>query len=255
VDKKEIIYGRNPVLEYIRSAESGKNLELFVNRNARGKIIKTILHEAKGKEIRISYPEKSFFSDLGSSSVHQGVALAGVERSGITRGGKGKEDIDTLLKRVSEKKGVLVFLDQLTDPHNVGSIIRTAEALGCDGVITTKSHSPGITSTVVKSSAGATAYIPVVTAGNTAGFISRAKDAGFWLAGTSGDGDTDLSRAAEYRPLIIVIGSEERGMRRILKDECDIVVAVKLPGKISSLNASVAAGIIIHGIVKNQSHR
>jgi 23S rRNA (guanosine2251-2'-O)-methyltransferase len=252
VDKKELIYGRNPVLEYIRSAGPGENLELFVNRNARGKIITTILQEAKGKGIRISYPEKNFFSHLGGSSVHQGVALTGMERTGIAGKSKGKEDIDRLLKKVADNKGVLLFLDQLTDPHNVGSIIRTAEALGCDGIITTKSHSPGINPTVVKSSAGATAYIPVIAVANTAGFIGKAKDAGFWLAGTSGEGDTDLSRAAEYRPLIIVIGSEERGMRRIVEEECDMVVAVKLKGKISSLNASVAAGIIIHEILKTK---
>jgi 23S rRNA (guanosine2251-2'-O)-methyltransferase len=248
VDKKEIIYGRNPVLEYIRSAVSGKNLELFVNRNAHGKIIQTILGEAKRKGVRISYPEKKFFSNLGSSSVHQGVALGGTGKTGSAC--EGEEDLDKLLKRVADKKGVLVFLDQLTDPHNVGSIIRTAEALGCDGIITTKSHSPGINPTVVKSSAGATAYIPVIAVSNTTGFISRAKDAGFWLAGTSGEGDTDISGTAEYRPLIIVIGSEERGMRRIVQEECDIIVAVKLQGKISSLNASVAAGIIIHEVVK-----
>ncbi len=250
MDKKEIIYGRNPVLEYIRSAVSGKNLELFINRNAHGKIIRTIVSEAKNRGIKISYPEKKFFSEIGSSSVHQGVALAGTGKTGGTGGDEGKEDIDTLLRKTADNKGVLVFLDQLTDPHNVGSIIRSAEALGCDGIMITKSHSPGITPTVVKSSAGATAYIPVLTVNNTTGFLSRAKEAGFWLAGTSGDGDTPPSGAAGYRPLIIVIGSEEKGMRRIVKEECDMIVSVKLPGKISSLNASVAAGIIIHEILK-----
>ncbi len=243
-----MIYGRNPVLEYIRSSASGKNLELFINKNAHGKIITTILQEAKRKGIRISYPGKKFFTDLGSSTVHQGIALAGMESPG-SRKDKG-EDIETLLSRAADKKGVLLFLDQLTDPHNVGSIIRTAEALGCDGIIMTSSHSPGINPTVVKSSAGATAHIPVVTAGNTTGFIGRAKSAGFWLMGTSDRGDTDLSRAGGYRPLIIVIGNEERGMRRIVEEECDMVVAVKLRGKVSSLNASVAAGIIIHEVLK-----
>lgn len=248
MDKKEIIYGRNPVLEYIRNAASGKNLELFINRNAHGKIIQTILGEAKRKGIKISYSEKKFFSTLGSSSVHQGVVLA--DTGGTGSAGNNEGDIDTFLKSVAEKKGVLIFLDQLTDPHNIGSIIRTAEALGCHGIVITKSHSPGINPTVIKASAGATAYIPVFITSNTRGFINKAKDSGFWLAGTSGDGDTDISRASEFRPLIIVIGNEERGMRRIVEEKCDMVVTVKLHGKISSLNASVAAGIILYEILK-----
>ncbi|MCP4137938.1 MAG: 23S rRNA (guanosine(2251)-2'-O)-methyltransferase RlmB [bacterium] len=245
MDKEEIIFGRNPVLEYIRNASSNKGLRLHVAQKAHGKIIETITGSARAKKIAVSIEGKDFFSRLGTSSKHQGVALS---ISGSARTGHAINEKE-MLSKVSEKKGVLVLLDQLTDPHNVGSIIRTAEALGVDGIIIPKSNSTGINATVVKASAGATAYVDILTIANVSIFLERAKEEGFWIIGTSDHGNKELSGLDKYRPAVIIIGSEGKGMRRLTEEKCDAVVRIPLKGKINSLNASVAAGIVLYAVL------
>ena len=243
MEAKEIIYGRKPVLEYMKTAAPGSGGELFVSRNAHGKIIDILLNEAKAKKIPVSYRDKDFFKNISSSSEHQGIALR------ITASRKKNDDQD-IVTWAAENKGVLVLLDEITDPHNVGSIIRTAEALGCGGIILTKSNSPGINPTVIKSSAGATAHMPVQSISNISGFLEGAKKSGFWIIGTSDHGDKNPWEIGGYRPAIIIIGSEGTGMRRIVEEQCDYIVKIPLRGKVSSLNASVAAGIILYEAMK-----
>lgn len=246
MEKKEIVYGRNPVLEHINAASSGIGLELYISNGAHGKIINRIISAAKKKAIKVSYMEKSFFQDsqCAPSSVHQGVILK------IPHTHK-KSDKNSILKSAVEKKGLLLLLDRLTDPHNVGSIIRTAEALGGSGIIITRSNSPGINPTVAKSSAGATAHMDIITISNISSFLKSAKDCGFWIIGTSEHGDKDLSRLRDMRPAIVVIGNEGSGMRQIVEEKCDFIVGIEMKGKIRSLNASVAAGIILHEMLKD----
>ncbi len=243
MEKEEIIFGRNPVLEYLKSLFKGDQAELYIYSNAHGKIIDKIISEAKSKKIPFSYKDKNFFSDLASSSEHQGVILK------ISQPLLGNPSKNQLLKNTAENKGILILLDRLTDPHNVGSIIRSAEALGAEGVIITKSHSSGITPTVIKSSAGATAYIDILSVSNISGFLESAKKYGFWIIGTDREGESEISRLKGIRPALIVVGSEGTGTRKIIKEKCDYMVKIPLRGKISSLNASVAAGIIIYELI------
>ncbi len=243
MEKKEVIYGRNPVLEYIRQLKDSSGAELFISKNVHGKIIDLIISESERKGIAIKYCEKEHLARYHSSSKHQGVVLLTLRR-------KDKISDHEFIEAVSQKAGVLVLLDQLTDPHNVGSIIRTTEALGGDGVIIPKSHSTDISSTVVKTSAGATAYLKTLTVSNVAGFLETAKKAGFWIIGTAADGDADLSRLKEFKPAIIIIGNEGSGMRRLTREKCDYIARIPLRGHISSLNASVAAGILLYEVLK-----
>ncbi|MBP7735283.1 MAG: 23S rRNA (guanosine(2251)-2'-O)-methyltransferase RlmB [Spirochaetes bacterium] len=245
MEDKGLIFGRNPVLEYLRAMGPETRAELYVAQTAHGKIIDEIVATAQARKIRVSRMEKDFFGSLGPSSRHQGVALklptpvAEADRAGI----------DGLFTRTAVKKGVLVLLDQITDPHNTGSIIRTAEALGCDGIIMPKSHSSGITPAVVKSSAGATAHIEIVQISNVASFLEEAKSHGFWIIGTADAGNRDLTELGTVRPAVVIIGSEDSGMRRLTEEKCDYIVRIPLAGRISSLNASVAAGIILFQIM------
>ncbi len=248
MEDKELIFGRNPVIEYLRAAGPEPHAELYVSLTAHGKIIDEIMSAAQAKRIRISRRGRDFFTHLGPSSRHQGVALrlqvpvpaSAMDGAGLAAG---------LFSRTAGRKGVIVLLDQITDPHNTGSIIRTAEALGCDGIIIPRAHSSGITPAVIKSSAGATAHIEIIQIGNVASFLDEAKRNGFWIIGTADTGNQELSKLGMVRPAVVIIGSEDTGIRRLTAEKCDFIVRIPLAGKISSLNASVAAGIILYQIM------
>lgn len=242
MENKDLIYGRNPVLEYIKSSASGSGMELFIHDSAHGPAIDTIKKEAGRKNIRIRIVKKDFFSDI-DHTVNQGVALKyRIERK--------NSDPDLLLQRTVKEKSCLVLLDQITDPQNTGSIIRTAEALGCSGIVTLKDNSSSINPTVIKASAGATAHIEILTVVNASAFIEKAKESGLWVIGSSDKGSHDLAGLKKFRPALVVIGSEGTGMRKLTEERCDITVRIPLKGEISSLNASVAAGIIIYEIMR-----
>jgi 23S rRNA (guanosine2251-2'-O)-methyltransferase len=245
VEDKELIFGRNPVLEYLRGAEPGTPYVLYISDSAHGKIIETIASEAKAKKIPVHREEKDFFSRLGPSSHHQGVALKVPPAAREHATG-----MEHLLERARDRKGVLVLLDHLTDPQNIGSIIRTAEALGCAGIVMPRAHAAGITPVVVKASAGATAHIEILTVSNVVMFIEAAKAAGFWIVGTSDRGTEQPARLRGYRPSVVVIGSEGGGMKHLTEESCDLVVRIPLRGSVSSLNASVAAGIVLHELLR-----
>lgn len=244
MEDKDLIFGRNPVLEYIKNAGDNSDLSLYVSESAHGKIIDTIVEAARGKKIRVEYRDRDFFTKLGPSSRHQGVALRAPQEARVAGIGPG-----ALIERTARSRGVLVLLDHLTDPHNTGSIIRTAEALGCGGVIIPRSQAAGITPVVVKASAGATAHLNIVEVNNVASFIDEAKAAGFWIIGTDDEGSTPVRELEPLRPCVVVIGSEGDGMRRLTAEKCDYTVRIPLAGKVSSLNASVAAGIVLYEII------
>ena len=248
MENQEIIFGRNPVIEYIKQSSTDSGAVLYVSESAHGKIISTIINYAKGKKIKVEVCSKDNLGTFVKGAKHQGVVLI-PSRSSSSKV-EDKTDIDTFLKTTANQNGVIVLLDQLTDPHNIGSIIRTAEALGASGIILTKAHSSGITGSVIKTSAGATAYLPVYTIANAAGLIDKAKNEGFWIIGSSDKGEINIERLKELKPSLIIIGSEGTGMRRLTQEKCDYIVSIPLKGKISSLNASVAAGIILFEALK-----
>jgi len=246
VEDKELIFGRNPVLEYLRASKSAPNAELYVATTAHGRIIDEIVTAAKEKKITVSARDRDFFARLGPSSRHQGVAL----RLQAPAPAADSAGMEGLFARSADRKGVLVLLDQITDPHNTGSIIRTAEALGCDGVIIPRAHSSGITPAVIKASAGATAHIEIRQISNVASFLDDAKKHGFWIIGTADAASHELTKIGMVRPAVVIIGSEDSGMRRLTAEKCDYIVRIPLAGRISSLNASVAAGIILYQIMQ-----
>ncbi len=246
MEDKELIFGRNPVLEYLRAAGPEQQSELYVAATAHGKIIDEIVSTAQVKKIQINRMDRDFFARLGPSSRHQGVAL----KLQVPAAASSAVGMEGLFARSAERKGVLVLLDQITDPHNTGSIIRTAEALGCDGIIIPRAHSSGITPAVIKASAGATAHIEIQEISNVATFLDEAKKWGFWIIGTADAGSHELPKIGMVRPAVVIIGSEDSGMRRLTTEKCDFIVRIPLAGKISSLNASVAAGIILYQIMQ-----
>ncbi len=246
MENKKIIYGRNSVLEYLRQIKPG-DAALHVSNTAHGKIIDTIVSLAKSKRVNVDFCGKETLLRFEPSSRHQGVVL---ELAHSNEKILETQPVKEFLITVGAQKGVLLLLDQITDPQNVGSIIRTAEALGGRGIILTKDRSAAVTPAAVKTSAGATAYLPVYTVANASSFLDSAKEAGFWIIGTSGEGSFELSRLKEYKPAVIVIGSEGAGMRSLTETKCDFTAAIPLRGNISSLNAAVAAGIVLYEALK-----
>lgn len=243
MEKKEVITGRNPVIEYLNSTEDGSGMELHLSSTAHGKIITEIQHLCRRKKVKVVTEDKSFFNEVSPASTHQGVALHIPLK-------KREANPYELLKKIAGEKGTVILLDQITDPHNLGSIIRSAEALGCGAVILPKNNSAEVNETVIKTSAGATAHIEIITIVNVSQMLDEMKELGFWIVGTSDHGTLPLTSLGDIHPACIIIGSEGKGMRRLTEEKCDYIVTIPLKGKVSSLNASVAAGIVMYEIMK-----
>ncbi|MBN1501671.1 MAG: 23S rRNA (guanosine(2251)-2'-O)-methyltransferase RlmB [Spirochaetes bacterium] len=242
--EEKIIFGRNPVLEYLK-ADPQEIHSLSIAENIHGKIIDDIGFLAKKNNIRIIRTSRKEMDKITDELNHQGVILR------LKTSAKKTSDYRDLIEDAVSKKGVIVFLDQLTDPQNIGSIIRNAEALGAIGVVMPKANTPDINSTIVKTSAGATAYIPIVKVSNGAQFLEECRKNYIWVIGSSDKATTEITRIREYRPAVLVIGNEGSGMRRLTGEKCDITVRIEMRGKISSLNAAVASGILLHEILKD----
>ena len=239
----ELIYGRNAVLEALRA---GRCIDkLFVaqgdNKGSVGKII-AMAREA-GVPVKDVAPQKLDAMCGGGS--HQGVAMsvAAVEYGEI-------EDIYRIAKERDEALFVVVA-DEIEDPHNLGAIIRTAECAGAHGVIIPKRRSAGLSPTVYKASAGAASHIPVVRVANITAAIGELKGHGVWVYCADMDGkswcEVDYSGA-----VALVVGSEGSGVGRLVREQCDFIVSLPLRGKINSLNASVAGGIVMYEIARQR---
>ena len=216
-----------------------------MNADGHGKIMDVIRLEARKRGINVVSASKEDLARLHDSASHQGVILR-------VKSSDEALDEKMLIHRTVEKKGIIVLLDQLTDPHNIGAIIRTAEALGAQGIVMPRAHAPVASDTIAKTSAGATAHIPMVMVANAARFLEDAKDAGLWVVGSDETGTTGMSELSSIKPALLVIGNEGTGMRRLTGEKCDYIVRIPLKGKVSSLNASVAAGILIYEMLKEK---
>ncbi|MDX1771680.1 MAG: 23S rRNA (guanosine(2251)-2'-O)-methyltransferase RlmB, partial [Planococcaceae bacterium] len=163
-------------------------------------------------------------------------------------------ELDDLFERAASRNEdpFFLILDELEDPHNLGSILRTADATGVHGVIIPRRRAVGLTAIVAKTSTGAIEHIPVVRVGNLAQTVEDLKKRGVWIAGTDAKGSADYRRMDAKLPLAIIIGSEGKGMSRLLKDKCDFLYNMPMVGKVTSLNASVAAAILMYEVLRNR---
>lgn len=241
-DYEDVVAGRNAVLELLKS-EKDIN-KIFVERGEKHGSINEIIAKAKDARVVLVECDKSKLDEMAEN--HQGV-VAVVPPFNYSE----VEDILALAKEKGEDPFVLI-LDGIEDPHNLGSIIRTAETAGCHGVIIPKRRTAQVNSTVSKVSAGATAYVKVARVNNINDTIRKLKDAGLWVIGTDGSANTMYYNQDLKGPLAIIIGSEGFGMSKLVKDNADILVKIPMKGQITSLNASVSAGIVIYEAVKQR---
>ena len=241
------IFGTNPVLEALNS---GREIDkIFIQDGARHSRRAQLTAAAKKRGIRYTLVGKAKLDELSEGGNHQGVlALAAMHSYSSV------EDILDLAERRCEKPFVIIA-ENLSDPHNLGSIIRTANAAGAHGVIIPKNRSVGLTSTVAKVAAGALEHTLVARCTNVGACIEDLKDKGLWIVGTALEGrmpiyDCDMTGATG-----IVIGSEGEGMSRLTREKCDFLVKIPMLGKAESLNASVAAGVIMYEAVRQRESK
>ena len=239
------VEGRNAVLELI---ESGRDINkiLVANGEKHGSIHK-ILAIAKERKIIVTEIEKNKLNQIAQTPNNQGV-IAIVPPYDYCE----VEDILDEATRKNEKPFILI-LDGIEDPHNLGSIIRTAETAGVHGIIIPKRRAASVNSTVSKVSAGAVEYMKIARVNNINETIRYLKEQDVWICGTDMDTDTIYTKQDYKMPIAIVIGSEGFGMSRLVKENCDFLVKIPMKGRITSLNASVSAGIIMYEVVKNRN--
>ncbi|NIK80141.1 23S rRNA (guanosine2251-2'-O)-methyltransferase [Paenibacillus castaneae] len=243
-NQEDMIAGKHPVLEALRS---GREInKIWIADGAQKSLTQPIVAEAKSHGIVVQFVDKRKLDSLVPGVTHQGVvaqaaAFAYVEVEEILELAKKRDEIPFIL-----------LLDEIEDPHNLGSILRTAECTGVHGVIIPKRRSAGLTATVLKISAGAAEHVPVARVTNLAQTIDKLKEAGVWVAGTDLSAKQDVYKMKFDMPLVVVIGNESKGMGRLIKEKCDFLVKLPMLGQLNSLNASVAAGVLMYEVVRQR---
>lgn len=240
---KDFIGGRNPVMEALKS---GRDInKIWIAEGSQKGSIQQIVGLAKELNVMVQYVPKKKIEQMVSEN-HQGV-VASVAAYQYA-------EIDDLFHR-AELKGedpFILILDELEDPHNLGSIMRTADAAGAHGIIIPKRRAVGLTSTVAKASTGAIEHIPVARVTNLSRAVDELKERGVWVAGTDAKGKQDFRQLDGTLPIGLIIGSEGKGMSRILRDKCDFLVQLPMIGHVTSLNASVAASILMYEVYRKR---
>ena len=239
-----IICGRNPVLEALRS---GREIDrLFVAHGTGGGSVTAIIAKCRAKGILIKEisPQKLDYYCGGAN--HQGVAVMFASQEYAT-----VEDMFALAETRGEKP-FLIICDEIEDPHNLGAIIRTAEATGVHGVIIPERRSASLNATVAKAACGALEYVPVARVTNIANTIDALKQRGVWVFGADMDGG-DYTKTDFDAPCALVIGNEGKGIGALTAKKCDAIISLPMQGKINSLNASVAAGILMYEVVRSRN--
>ncbi|MFD0590885.1 23S rRNA (guanosine(2251)-2'-O)-methyltransferase RlmB [Paenibacillus sp. GCM10027627] len=243
-NQEELIAGKHPVLEALRS---GREInKIWIADGAQKSLTQPITAEAKKQGIIVQFVDKRKLDGMAAGVAHQGVIAQAAAFEYV--------EVEELLDRAKSRGEMpfILLLDEIEDPHNLGSILRTAECTGAHGVIIPKRRSAGLTATVLKTSAGAAEHVPVARVTNLAQTIDKLKEAGVWVAGTDVSAKQDVYKTKFDMPLAIVIGNESKGMGRLIKEKCDFLVKLPMLGQLNSLNASVAAGVLMYEVVRQR---
>lgn len=239
-----IIEGRNAVIEALRTETTID--KIYIAKGETDKTLGHIASKARDMGIVVVEADRRKLDNMSRTHAHQGVIALAAVREYVS--------VQSILEAAAEKgeAPLLVVCDEISDPHNLGAILRTAECAGAHGVIIPKRRSAGLTAVVAKTSAGAVSYMPVARVPNIAALLKDLKKQGVWVFGTAAEGTTTLYDADLKGPAAIVIGSEGDGMSRLVAENCDFLVSIPMKGRISSLNASAAAAILLYEAVRQR---
>ncbi|HAW60046.1 MAG TPA: 23S rRNA (guanosine(2251)-2'-O)-methyltransferase RlmB [Actinobacteria bacterium] len=235
----DIIEGRNPILEALRGRRRIKRI-LLAKALRESDALKEIKRIAREREIPIKVVDRKELDSISHLKAHQGVVAYAEPLSPISFN-------DFLISLKGEKEPpVVLLLDEVTDPQNLGSLMRSADAVGASGIVITRRRSVGLTPAVVKASAGAVEHIPLVQVGNLVYAIERLKGEGFWIIGGSTNAKDAYFEADLKGRVAFVLGSEGKGLSRLVEQRCDFLVRIPMHGKISSLNVAVAGALLMY---------
>ena len=239
-----VIEGRNAVIEALRA---GENIDkIFIQKGETDKTLGHIASKARAAGIVVVDADKRKLDNMSRTHAHQGVIALAAMREYVS--------VEDILVKAAEKneKPLIVVCDEISDPHNLGAIIRTAECAGAHGIVIPKRRSAGLTAVVAKTSAGAVAHMPVARVANIPSLLKELKKQGVWVFGTAAKGNTTLYDADLKGAAAIVIGSEGDGMTRLAEENCDFLVSIPMKGRLNSLNASAAAAILLYEAVRQR---
>lgn len=214
---------------------------IHIAREAHSPKLKEILNLARERGVPVRKEERAVMDRMAEGAVHQGIiAVSAAMKYG---------HFDALFKA---EPPLVVILDGVEDPHNLGAVMRTAEACKASGVVVPERHSAPLTATVVKASAGASAYIPVIRVKNLVSAIDEMKERGLWIVGVDPAGTRNWTDFDYKGPTALVLGGEHRGLRRLVREHCDVLVRIPMLGNIASLNISVAAGVVLYEVMRQR---
>ena len=239
-----LIEGRNAVIEALRAGTAID--KIYIARGETDATLGHIASTARGEGVVVVEADRRKLDGMSRTKSHQGVIAVSAVRE--------YADVEDILNAAREKgePPLIVVCDELSDPHNLGAVIRTAEAAGAHGVIIPKRRSAGLTAIVAKTSAGAVSHLPVARVPNLPSLLKDLKKEGLWVYGTAADGTTRLYDADLKGAAVIVIGSEGDGMGRLVREQCDFLVSIPMRGKVNSLNASAAAAVVLYEAVRQR---
>lgn len=238
------IEGRNPVYEAIASDMPVE--KIYISNASKGSQISKIINIAREKGVPFKAVSPDKIDEIAKTDSNQGVVAVCSEVS--------YSSLEDILKVAEEKNEppFIIICDEITDPHNLGAIIRTANAVGAHGVVIPKNRSVGVTPVVFKTSAGAASYTKVARVNNLSQAMDRLKEKGVWITGADMAGDKEMCDSDLKGPLAIVVGSEGRGIMKKVKENCDFLVRIPMVGEINSLNASVAAAVLMYEALRQR---
>lgn len=239
----QVIFGMNPLVEALKS-KNGVISKIVIAKGRGGETVHRIMNLAEQHDIPVEFRERGYLDRQAGQKIHQGVIGFRENFSYVT--------VDDVIanRRVDFNSNLILILDNITDPQNLGSLIRTAHCCGANGVIIPENRSAAVTAAVIKASAGAACHTPVAIVVNLANTIEYLKEKGFWIYGTD-PASVNKVNTFDYKGHIgLVMGSEGRGMRPLIKKKCDFLLSVPVMGKVDSLNVSVAAGIVLYEILR-----
>lgn len=239
-----LIIGRKPVLEALNSGE--KLDQVYILYGQQGAIINSIIVAAKKRGVKVNQISSEKFRQITKDKIAQGVAAVKLFQKFYT--------LEEVIKdSMNKPHPLLLILDSIQDTHNVGAIIRTAECVDVDGVIITKHNSAPINETVFKTSAGAVEHVKICPVNNLVQTIKELKENGYWIIGSSLENSKPYTEVDYKIPVALIVGNEEKGIRKLTAENCDILVRIPMKGKIQSLNVSVAAGILLFEVLRQRS--
>jgi 23S rRNA (guanosine2251-2'-O)-methyltransferase len=236
-----LLYGINSVIEALRA---GGLERVFIERGLKTPRIREIISLCREKHVPVSLEERAWLDRKTAGARHQGVICYVSELPVLS--------VEEVLARASAP-GLLMVLDGIEDPHNLGAVLRSAEAAGADGVFVPERRSAPLSSLTVKASAGAVSHLKIARSGSTAGLLRQLKEAGYWIVGFDAEAGRPVWELDFSAPTVLVMGSEGAGLHRLAKENCDFLVSIPMRGKVGSYNVSVAAGIALYEVLRQRT--